>query len=70
MMDEPSIFIPLNKRPPEEQPRERLARHGVQQLRTSELIALILRTGSSGKSAIDLSDKLLQRYNDDLARLS
>lgn len=70
MDDEQPIYIPLNKRSPEEQPRERLSRHGVKQLRTSELIALILRTGSSGKSAVDLSDKLLQRYNDDLLRLS
>ena len=70
MNDEQSIYIPLNKRSPEEQPRERLTRYGAQQLRTSELIALILRTGSSGKSAVDLSDKLLQRYNDDLVMLS
>lgn len=70
MKDEQSIYIPLNKRPPEEQPRERMARYGAQHLRTSELIALILRSGSSGKSAVNLSDKLLQRYNDDLTRLS
>ena len=65
-----SIYIPLNKRRPDEQPRERLARHGVQHLRTSELIALILRTGSSGKSAVDLANQLLQTYNDELSRIS
>jgi DNA repair protein RadC len=70
MTHDPKIFILLNQRPPEEQPRERLARYGVRNLRTSELIALILRTGSSGKSALDLSDKLLQKYNDDLCRVS
>ena len=70
MKNEQPIYIPLNKRHPEEQPRERLTRYGAQQLRTSELIALILRTGSSGKTAVDLSDKLLQRYRDDLFRLS
>jgi DNA repair protein RadC len=47
-----------------------LARYGVLHLRTSELIALLLRTGSSGKSAVDLSDRLLQHYNDDLVKLS
>lgn len=70
MGQENSIYIPLNKRRPDEQPRERLSRYGVQHLRTSELIALILRTGSSGKSAVDLADQLLQSYNDELSRIS
>lgn len=64
------IYLPLNKRCAHEQPRERLAKYGVQHLRTSELIALILRAGSSGKSAIDLADQMLQTHNDDLARIS
>jgi DNA repair protein RadC len=70
MAREPDIFIPLKRRRPEEQPRERLARHGVEHLRTSELIALIVRTGSSGKSAVDIGEQLLQRYQDDLTRIS
>lgn len=70
MAHDQNIFIPLNKRRPDEQPRERLAKYGVQQLRTSELIALILRAGGAGKSAVDLSDQLLQRYDDDLPRMS
>ena len=70
MSHDHDIYIPLSQRSPEEQPRERLVRFGVRNLRTSELIALILRTGSSGKSALDLSDKLLQKYNDDICRVS
>ena len=71
MKDEQTIYIPLNKRPPGG------ATSGTHWPAMASsifvhprLIALILRTGSSGKSAIDLSDKLLQRYNDDLTRLS
>ena len=64
------IYIPLNKRRADEQPRERLAKYGVQHLRTSELIALILRAGSSGRSAVDLADQMLQTYNDDISRIS
>lgn len=70
MEAEKPIYIPLNKRSADEQPRERLSKYGAQNLRTSELIALILRTGTSGKSAVDLADRMLQTYNDDLSRIS
>jgi DNA repair protein RadC len=70
MEAEKPIYIPLNQRSSDEQPRERLSKYGPQRLRTSELIALILRTGSSGKSAVDLADRMLQAYNDDLSRIS
>jgi len=69
-MPNQDIYIPLNKRKPDEQPRERLAKYGAQQLKTSELIALILRSGSSGKSAVDLGDKMLRQYGDDLGHIS
>lgn len=69
MVDQ-DIYIPLNKRKSDEQPRERLVKHGVQNLRTSELIALILRAGFSGRSAVDLADQMLQRCHDDLSSIS
>lgn len=70
MSNDQEIYIPLKARSPDEQPRERLAKYGARNLRTSELIALILRAGSSGKSAVDLADKLLRHYNDDLSRMT
>lgn len=47
---------------PQERPRERLLRQGAEALKTSELIAILLRTGMVGFSAIDIADKLLAQY--------
>jgi DNA repair protein RadC len=48
--------------PPEERPRERLAAHGVESLSARELLALVLRNGVSGMSALDLADELLAKF--------
>jgi DNA repair protein RadC len=45
--------------PAEERPRERLARHGVSALSSAELIALLVGTGSTQESVLDLADSLL-----------
>jgi len=44
---------------PEEQPRERMLRWGSSQLKTSELIAILLNTGTEGESVIMLSERIL-----------
>ncbi len=48
--------------PAEERPRERLARVGEGALSTSELLAIILRTGVGGESVLDLARRLLSSY--------
>jgi DNA repair protein RadC len=48
--------------PPDERPRERLVAHGVESLSARELLALILRNGTTGKSALDLADELLAEF--------
>jgi len=48
--------------PVDERPRERLARVGEGALSTTELLAIILRTGVGGESALDLARRLLSRY--------
>jgi len=48
--------------PDSERPRERLARNGADALKTSELIAILLRTGLQGVSAIDVAEQLLNRF--------
>src|SRR6266705_1417360 len=45
--------------PPEERPRERLARHGASALSSRELLALLVGTGSRRASALDVADRLL-----------
>jgi len=47
---------------PEERPRERLLAHGAAALSDAELVAVLLRSGVRGKSAVDLARDLLARY--------
>ncbi len=48
--------------PEGERPRERMAAHGPQVLSDAELIAVILRTGTTGQSALDLGRAALTRF--------
>jgi len=45
--------------PTDERPREKLLQRGAQALSDAELLAIFLRTGVQGKSAVDLSRELL-----------
>ncbi len=58
------IFIPLSQRTPEEQPRERLLRHGPEKLSATELIAILLRIGTKGRSALQVAEDLLESQAD------
>jgi DNA repair protein RadC len=62
--------IRIKDLPAQERPRERLAENGAEALKTSELLAILLRTGSKGVSAVDLGERLLQQFGtlDNLAR--
>jgi DNA repair protein radc len=46
----------------EERPREKAIIHGIQSLNNSELLAIILRTGTRNISVLDLSQKVLNHY--------
>jgi DNA repair protein RadC len=54
--------IRIKDLPKNERPRERLVELGADALKTSELIAILLRTGLQGVSAIEIGEKLLQRF--------
>ncbi len=47
----------------EERPRERLIKNGASALSDSELLAIILRTGSKKENVINLSQRILGEYN-------
>lgn len=47
---------------PQERPRERLLRQGPASLKTGELLAILLRTGTKGSSAVDIAEKLLAQF--------
>ena len=46
--------------PEEDRPREKLFKYGEHKLSDSELLAILLRTGKKGESAIDLGRKIMQ----------
>lgn len=48
--------------PADERPREKLLARGAPMLSDAELLAIFLRTGCKGKSAVDLARELLQRF--------
>lgn len=55
-------YITIREMPKEERPRERLMKYGPEVLKTSELLAIIIRTGQKGVSALDLANRLLRQY--------
>jgi DNA repair protein RadC len=64
--------IRIKDLPDTERPRERLVAHGADALKPSELIAILLRTGLKGASAIQVAEQLLQKFMtlDSLSRAS
>ncbi|PKO34549.1 MAG: hypothetical protein CVU34_07280 [Betaproteobacteria bacterium HGW-Betaproteobacteria-7] len=55
--------------PAGERPRERLLAHGPAALSDAELLAIYLRVGVRGKSAVDLARDLLARFDSQLGTL-
>ncbi len=62
--------MPITDWPRGERPRERLMQNGPQALSDAELLAIYLRVGIRGKSAVDLARDLLARHDNSLARLA
>lgn len=54
--------MPISDWPEDERPRERLLRSGAGVLTDAELLAIFLRTGVRGQSAVDLARALLQKF--------
>jgi len=55
--------IRIHDLPKDERPRERLIKKGASTLSDSELLAIILRTGSRQENVINLSQRILKEYN-------
>lgn len=53
---------PIRLWPQDDRPREKLFRLGEQRLSNSELLAIILSSGSRGQSALDLSRQILDKF--------
>ena len=54
--------LTVREMPTDERPRERLERYGAGALSTSELLAILLRTGLPGENVVDLSMRLLRDF--------
>ena len=55
--------MPISDWPEQERPREKLLSKGAASLSDAELLAIFLRTGRQGKTAIDLSRDLLTEFD-------
>ncbi|MCA9126750.1 MAG: DNA repair protein RadC [Planctomycetales bacterium] len=56
----------VTQAPIEERPRERLMQLGAQNLKTSELFAILIRSGLRGESAVQAGQKLASRYKNEM----
>lgn len=55
--------IRIKDLPKEEQPQERLIRQGVDALSDAELLAVIIRIGNERENALELSRRILKKFN-------
>jgi DNA repair protein RadC len=56
------VIMAIKDWPVDERPREKLLQRGSSALSDAELLAIFLRTGSPGKSAVDLARELLDEH--------
>ncbi|MDD5475404.1 MAG: DNA repair protein RadC [Syntrophales bacterium] len=63
-MKKPGAGYPLAIRQwsEDERPREKLLKYGEQALSNAELIAIIIRTGTQGRSAVDIGREVLHKF--------
>jgi DNA repair protein RadC len=61
--------LQLPQSPVEDRPRERLLTHGAAALRTAELLAILIRAGRPGESALQAGEKIAARFGEQLERL-
>ena len=56
--------------PENERPRERLHKYGAEILKDSELLAIILKDGFKGTTAVQLGEQILMAFEGDLKRMA
>lgn len=69
MEDENKEHLSIKSWAEEDRPREKLALKGKGSLSDAELIAILLRTGIQGSSALDMARKILQKVGGNLNEL-
>ncbi len=58
-----NVRYSISDLPEGDRPREKLKQHGARFLSDSELLALVIRSGTMGKNALDLSREILSEFS-------
>ncbi len=61
--------LTITKWADEDKPREKMMMHGVNALSNAELLAILIGSGNTEDTAVELMRKVLKKYDDDLNRL-
>jgi DNA repair protein RadC len=64
------FYMAITDWPDDQRPRERLLERGAGALSDAELLAIFLRTGVAGMSAVELARELLGQFDHSLSRLA
>ncbi|MDR2131060.1 MAG: DNA repair protein RadC [Odoribacteraceae bacterium] len=59
-------YVPISSWAEDDKPREKMVTKGVFALSTNELLAILLRSGCGGESALDVARRMLSDCNNDL----
>ncbi len=63
MMTKKKLYVrSIANWPQDDRPREKLLKHGAHTLSNAELMAILIRTGIKGSSAVDLGRELLWKF--------
>lgn len=60
----PAVYKSIKEWRPDDRPREKLKLHGATALSETELLAILIRSGAKGFSALDAAKKLLENHED------
>lgn len=69
-MEEGKLKRTIKEWPLDERPREKAIKNGISTLSNSELMAILIGSGTPDESAVELMRKVLASCNDSIARLS
>lgn len=61
--------LSINQWAEEDRPREKMLMHGASSLSNAELLAILIGSGSTDESAVELMRKVLDKYNNSLSAL-
>ena len=62
LQEPPTRYISIKEWPKDERPREKLIKFGAAALSESELLAILVNTGTGKTSAVDIAKKLIREY--------